>query len=318
MISRFIRVFFWAILISSIISWVYVGIVSATARQAVIVLHRKRGLPDLVGPGESRFFPGRIFPGRVELHPVDIGPRMLAVEYKKGLYQSEMLGLDESFYVRVKFRFRYSLGPEKLPDLFLKMEGLNWSSLDSYLQLRLNDILNRRMARIFPADNELPQLPRRLNDYFAQEAVKEIQDSMTEEGIKIEGLVIENVYVPDAARYAAILGGAQGILNQKLERIRRRDEALARRDAESLTDEATYARLETIGKLLIKYPGLKDYLAIDRLGDDVRVMVFPYEKWFSGQGIAEDLNLRPRGPANGNPGGNQNGRAGNFENLTPP
>jgi len=317
MISRFIRVFFWAILISSVVSWVYVGIVSATARQAVIVLHRKRGLPDLVGPGESRFFPGRIFPGRVELHPVDIGPRMLAVEYQKGLYQSEMLGLDESFYVRVKFRFRYSLNPDKLPDLFLKMEGLNWNSLDSYLQLRLNDILNRRMARIFPADNELQLLPRRLNEYFAQEAVKEIQDSMTEEGIRIEGLVIENVYVPDAARYAAILGGAQGILNQKLERIRRRDEALARRDAESLTDEATYARLETIGKLLIKYPGLKDYLAIDRLGDDVRVMVFPYEKWFSGQGIAEDLNLRPRGPANGNPG-NVNGRAGNFENLTPP
>lgn len=315
MISRFIRVFFWAVLISSVVSWVYVGVVSATARQAIIVLHRKRGLPDLVGPGESRFFPGRIFPGRVELHPVDTGPRMLAVEYQKGLYQSEMLGLDESFYVRVKFRFRYSLNPEKLPDLFLKMEGLTWQSLDSYLHLRLNDILNRRMARMFPADNELGLLPRRLNDYFAQEAVKEIQDSMTEEGVKIEGLVIENVYVPDPARYAAILGGAQGILNQKLERIRRRDEALAKRDAESLTDEATYARLETIGKLLVKYPGLKDYLAIDRLGDDVKVMVFPYEKWFSGQGIAEDLNIRPPRPA---ANGNANGRAGNFENLTPP
>lgn len=312
MISRFFRVFFWAVLLSSVFSWIYLGIVSATARQAIIVLHRKKGDPDLVGPGDSRFFPGRIFPGRVELHPVDIGPRVLVVDYKKGLFQTEMLGLDESFYIRTRFRLRYNLKPENLPALFRKMEGLDWKSLDPYLQLRIADILNKRLAQIFPADNELPQVPRRLTDYLNGPAAEELRAAFSQDGVEIESLVVEAAYVPDAGRYAAILGGAQGILNQKLERIRRRDEALAKRDAESLTDEATYSRLETIGKLMIKYPGLKEYLAIDRLGSDVKVMVFPYEKWFSGRQLAEEIET-PIAPRNGN--GN---RPGNFQNLTPP
>jgi len=307
MISRFFRVFFWAVLLSSAFSWLYLGIVSATARQGIIVLHRKKGAPDIVGPGESRFFPGRIFPGRVELHPVDIGPRVLMVEYKKGLYQTEMLGLDDTFYIRMKFRFRYNLDPDKLPILFMKMEGLDWKSLEPYLQLRIADQLNKKLALFFPADNELPQVPKRLSDYMNGAAADDWREAFKEEGIEIETLVVENMYVPDPGRYAAILGGAQGILNQKLERIRRRDEALAKRDAESLTDEATYSRLETIGKLIIKYPGLKDYLAIDRLGSDVKVMVFPYDKWFTGRQFTEDLATEP--PKN---------RPGNFQNLTPP
>ncbi|HNJ03971.1 MAG: hypothetical protein K1X70_20360 [Leptospirales bacterium] len=314
MISRFFRVFFWAILLSSIFSWIYLGIVSATARQAIIVLHRKRGMPDLVAPGESQFFPGRIFPGRVEIHPVDIGPRMLVVDYKKGLYQTEMLGLDDSFYIRFKFRFRYTLQPEKLPDLFLKMEGLDWKALEPYLQLRLSEMLTKRLLVIFPADNDLGQVPRRLNDYFNGPALEEMKSILGPEGIEIQNLVVENIYVPDAGRYTAILGGGQGILNQKLERIRKRDEALARRDAESLTDEATYARLETIGKLLIRYPGLKDYLAVDRLGSDVKVMVMPYERWFnSGRPTADSLLDKEE------PAATQNGKRGpRFENLTPP
>lgn len=282
MIQRFFRAFFWAVLVASVVAWGYFGVVSASTREAVLIEDRYSGLDEsIVEPGSMRFVPNRIFPGRVTLHRVDVGPRILRLQHKKGLAESEMLGLDDSFYIQTELRLEYKLLPERLQALFLRLEEPNWDRLDPYLRVRLNYFLNRKLQSLYEDTANLDALELLLYDYVrGPDLLTELNQEFLPDGVVFRNILPSRLYVPDAGLYRAILADEGLILQQKRDRLKLVDDAHARQAAERIQDEAYFARLERIGALVRKYPQLKDYLAIDRLSDNVEVIVVPSDRWF--------------------------------------
>ena len=204
-----------------------------------------------------------------------------------------MLGLDDSFYIRVILRLDYQLKPQKLSTLFQSLSRPSWEALKPYLKLRLTNFLEQRISKFYKGDEDLTGLRGSLRSYWGTLALKEFNQEFANEGVEFLRLLSQKTYVPDPARYQAMLGASQQIIKQKLERIRIVDLAQAHRDAERIKSQSYFARLEKIGKLLQVYPHLQDYLAIDRLGKNVEVMLVPYEHWFS---RSHSNSLLPLGP----------------------
>ena len=331
MIKSFFRAFFWAILAATLAAWLYFGFVRTSTREAVLVEDRHTGLDsNVIGPGEARFLASRIYPGRITLHRVDVGPRVLRISHKKGLAESEMLGLDDSFYVQTELRLEYELNPAQLAALFRRLEEPDWARLDDYLADRLKIFLNKKLGEVYDTNQDLTRLETTLYDYLRGPVLEELNAEFKPEGVRFRNVLPSRLYVPDAALYRAILADEQLILSQKRERLRIVDDAQARQQAEKIRDEAYFARLERIGQLIRRYPQLKDYLAIDRLSENVEVMVVPSDRWVpteaaaatarrlsgkesterpaANQARAEPLPITPATPAPDN----------RFRDLTPP
>lgn len=282
MISRFFRSFFWAVLVAFVLTYIYLGFVSSSTREAVLVEDRFDGLQaEAIGPGEWSFVSGRIMPGRVTLHRVQVRPRFANLKYQRGLSQSEILGLDKSYYIQAGLRFEYELQPERLRALFLQLDQPGWHRLDAYLQFRVRSVLDRYIKSIYQNDGDIPELADQLYAYFGEgQAVAEMNRDFASVGIVVQSITPVRIYVPDQARYQAMLNlGERVLLDLKLERIRQINQARTARDTRRIADGAYFARLEKIGKLLQRYPYLREYVAIDRLGDQVQVMVVPEERF---------------------------------------
>ncbi len=320
MSSRFFRSFFWAVLVASLVTWLYVGYVTASSHEAVLIDDRLRGVdPSIVRPGESRFIPARAYPNRITLHRVDIGPRVKEYTFRAGLAQSEVLELDDSFYIKVPGRYEYELEPDKLPALFNRLSERNWEKLDGYLDVRLNEFFRRKLAALYRNDNDIGEIAPRLSVYMAGDALKELTAEFSKDGVRFRNIIIgtstktEGIYVPDPARYRNMVEQSRDILATKLDRIKKLEEARSSQEAEIIKDQAYFKRLDHIGKLLAVHPQLRDYLAIDRLGKNVDVLVMPYDRWFSPdqERLSKAID-RSRNGTNGNGnGGNGNANGGN-------
>jgi len=320
-ISRFFRAYFWGILIASLAAWVYFGYVRASSREAILIEDRFKGIDsDIIGPGQARFIARRALPGRIELHHIILKPRYLDYSFERGLLQSAVLGLDDSFNIKTSLRLEYSLNPEGLVDLFGKLDQPDWKNLDNYLNLRLNAHFTGWMEQNYRGEGDLPVLQQKLTDYLRNQAVKEIGSFLSREGVDVTNIVIKQIYIPDNARYQQMLARGNEILTDKLARIRKIEMARAEQDAERLRDQAYLSRLEKVGDLLKKYPNLRDYLAIDRLSGNVQVMVVPSDRWYPTDSelrhLGRERGGRPEAPVpEAAPPARQNGR---FEDRTPP
>ena len=291
----FFRFLFLGVLFASLTAWAYFGYVSASMREAILIEDHYKGIAqdNVIYPGTTRFIPTRIFPGRITLHRVRLFPRFLDIYFKKGLKQSEMLGLDDSFYIRVVLRLDYKLNPQKLSSLFQGLSKANWEALQPYIELRLEKFLEQRVSKLYKGDKDLTGLKGRLQAYWRTLALNEFNKEFSNEGVEFLNVLHQETYVPDPAHYQAILSAGQQIIKQKLERIRIVDLAQAHRDAEQIKNQNYFTRLERIAKLLQTYPHLRDYLALDHLGKNVEVMVVPYEHWFSASHSNSLLPLVP-------------------------
>ncbi|MBI3394722.1 MAG: hypothetical protein HY042_02695 [Spirochaetia bacterium] len=339
MLNRFSRSFFWGILIASLVAWLYVGYVSAGSHEAVLIEDHVKGMDTSpIHPGETRFIPARAYPNRITLHRVDIGPRVKEFNFKAALPQAEILDLDDKFSVRIQTRLEYDLDVEALYALFWKLDQRTWERLDPFIELRLNDFFTRQLNnRLLRNDGDLATLKQRTTDYLEGDALRDLSETFKRDGIRIQAIAVMNVYVPDAGAYRAVIARSGEIIQQKVDHSKKKDQARASQEEDMIRDQAYYARLEHVGKLLREYPNLRDYLAIDRLGNNVQVMVFPYDRWFSGSGDPDTLQkvldkkkAGNGGGAAGNPQGNPaqfpgrlpeeaQGRAGNrVRDLTPP
>ena len=335
MIRRFFRSFFFAVLVASVVAWGYLGMVSASTREAVLIDDRFTGVDEeIVQPGSTRFVPALAVPGRVRLHRVTVRPRVLDYPFRAGLERAEILGLDDSFYVRIQSRLEYELNPESLTNLFKKLDRPDWSELDRYIVRRVRVLWNARFSELYTDDDDIPELENAWREYFTGRAREELNTLFAEDGLVFSEVEAVKIYVPDQTAYLNVLGASADLLEEKLARIRRIEDAEARQAAEMIEDRAYYDRLEKIGGLLRKFPELKDYLAIDRLSDNVEVMVMPYDRWFPGEADrtvnrtrrGQSRRARERNPGAGDaagPGAGP-GRAppplpgGGFRDLTPP
>ena len=279
----FFRFFFFSALVATLIAWLYFGYVSASKREAVLIEDRYKGIEaaSTIHPGSLRFIPSRIFPGRILLHRVRLFPRFLELHFKKALEQSEVLGLDDSFYIQVVLDLDYKLNSKNLHFLFQKLKRPEWEALETYLKLRLRHFLDQRMKKLYKGDTDLEGLREKLHAYWKGLALDEFNKEFSKEGVEFISIISQKTYVPDPERYASILSAGSQIVRQKLERIRIVNLAQAHREAREIENQSDLVRLEKIAKLLEVYPHLRDYLAIDRLGKNVEVMVMPSEHWFS-------------------------------------
>ena len=145
------RLFFGSILFSSIFVWVWFSYVRAAKYEAILVNDKYLSITqdNIIFPSDWKFIFSRIYPERVTLHPISLSPRILNFQFRKGLEQSEMLGLDDSFYIRFTLRLDYELKPEKLLALFSHLPQRNWKRLNNYLRLRLQTFFEKRLRDIY-------------------------------------------------------------------------------------------------------------------------------------------------------------------------
>ena len=202
--------------------------------------------------------------------------------------------MDESFYIQTVLHLDYKLNPKKLHLLFQNLNKANWEALEPYLELRLKRFLEQRIDKLYKGDQDLKGLKERLHEYWKGLARSELNKEFSEEGIEFLTIIPQKTYVPDPGPYGAILSAASQIIRQKIERIRIINLAHAQKDAKKIKNQSYLTRLEKIAKLLQTYPHLREYLAIDRLGDNVEVMVMPYERWFSSSSSPWSLDSKDK------------------------
>ncbi len=291
MIARLVRAFFWAILVAAIGVYAKLGFVSAGSREAVLIEDVRRGFePRVLEPGDFTFVPTRALPGRVRLHRVLLGPRALPFRFRQGLRESVVLGLDDAFFVHLHLDLKYELETARLRGLFRQLDRGDWSKLDDLLRKKLDYLLRVRIAEMYARDADLPLLAGRLTAFINTGFLEDANRFLAADGVQMKSLLVERLYVPDADGYRAMVEvGRREILLQRAERIKRISNAEAIEESQRITDRAYFARLEKIGEVLRRHPHLRDYLAVDRLGDRVEVLVVPSDRWFG----RDALDLAP-------------------------
>lgn len=282
MITRFFRSFFWAILLGLFCTWFYLGVVSASTRELILVEDKFDGIRQTpVFPGEWTFVSSRIVPGRVTLHRIFIGPRTLIFRYKKGLSQSEMLGLDDSYFIQTDLRLEYNIDPLKSRKLFLELDSPDWNRLNSYLEFRVRLVMDQFIKQNYKNDQDIPGLEDKIYNYFnSKESLTALSQNLASIGIRFTRSIPVRVFVPDLGRYQAILNlGEKTLLDLKLDRLKKINEARIQHDAAGIANKAYFTRLEYMGQLLKRYPDLKEYVSLGLMGDQVQVMIVPSSKW---------------------------------------
>ena len=270
---------------SAIFTWIFISYVSTSKREAILIEDRYKGIdPEkIIYPAKARFLLKRIIPEHITLHRIQLFPKYIQVYFKKGLKQSEILGLDEVFYIRAKLKFYYELKPENLTYLFASLGKPNWKQLNPYLNLRLQDFLKKKISTFYQNDENLPTLKAQLQSYFDKSILDDLNEVFVAQGIHFKSVVALYIYVPQLNTYRAIINASSKIIQQKLERIRIIDLAKAQQDVDKIKNESYFTRMEKTAKLLEKYPHLQNYLAIDRLSPKVKVMMVPYQNWLPSQ-----------------------------------
>lgn len=290
MAGRFFRLFFWGILVASLLAWLFAGLVNAEFREAILVEDRYNGIEEgPILPGEIRFVPAAAVPGRVRLHSVDLGPRILALNTRYALPEAVFYGLEETLSVEMKLYYQYELDPQNLRTLFINLPRPQWASLDEYLAVRINAYWKQKIHR-WVNDGEANQIEDRLRESIDNGLAAELSGVFEPEGIRFKRILVDAVFVPDPARSQALLARAPELLERKLETDKIVDEARARSRANQILNDGYYNRLETMAGLLRKHPQLREYIAIDQLADNVQVIVMPQDQLFGNNSPFSSMN----------------------------
>ncbi len=289
--KQLFRFFCWSILIGSFFAWVYLGYVRASFHEAVLVEDCcKDGHSKVILPRKFTFIPFRIIPGKIILRRIALNSRALELSVQKELKKSKVLDLDPSFYIAIKIHLTYNLNADKLDSLIQKLEKRNPNRLNYYLKVKMNYLVEKKISEFYQSDSDLPKLQEKIESYFQNTALSQLQKEFQKEGIHITSLIPLRIFVPDPEYYRSMLASSKRILESKLKRIQIVNDARARKDASEITDFAYFSRLNKIGKLLEIYPSLRDYITADRLSNNVDVMIMPYSKWFPPSSLRSPLH----------------------------
>ena len=281
MLRKFKFLLFIIFLISISYS-IYQFIVTTSIREIILLEDRYEGLNQekIIQPASIAFVPYRIIPNRIRIHRVKLFPHSIDLIYKRPLEQSEILGLDDSFSIRVRLHVTFRLEPSKAVELFKKLPEYNWDTLNYYIDLRIRNYMEMKMRNIY-TDDKLDTLKVNvLNWILPNELVQDLNNEFKNEGVVFPNILINELYIPEIFRYRSMLSLGANLISRKLDRVNIVEEARAQKKASEIKSSADLERWENIAKLISNYPQLRNYLAIDKLGDKVQVMVIPYNSWF--------------------------------------
>lgn len=265
-----------------VLAFLLLSFVSADQDEALVLRDEGGGMERLVLPGRVAFLPQRWLPSSPDLHRLYLRGRHLHATHTYLLAQHEMLGLDPSFAVRLVLNYRYSIDPAGIATVLQQTERPDSSGISDFLKIRLTDFWYSAFRERLQADERLVALEGRAEQYIRGPLVDDLNRILAADGIRIESVFIEDIVVPDAARYRAVLANGQNLIEERLKRLRLLEEARARREAEEILLSGKRKHLAELGKLLGRYPALREYMAIDGLQEHVKVFVMPYDR-FTGQ-----------------------------------
>lgn len=246
----------------------------------VLIFSEAGRIRRIVMPGETAFLLQRWLSAATTLNRVSLYG-YLRNKHIYRLPQNEILGLDQSFAVQLTLSYRYRIDASAISSLLSRAETPDAEGIAAILRLRLADFWYTAFRDRLNADDRLETLKRNAEQYIRGDLVKDLNQAFRADGIMIESVLIEDITVPDAERYRAVIAGGQRLLEERLRRLSQLEEARIKRATDEIIFSAKRRHLAELGELLSRYPDLREYIAIDGLNDRVQVFVMPYDR-FSG------------------------------------
>jgi hypothetical protein len=275
---------------------IYQAFVRSGYQQAIIIEDVYWGIEKkAIKPDSYDFIFRRLIPERIKLHPIYIQSRYLKFIYKYSLPPNEILGLDDSFSVKLDLVYVYDLDPNKLPDLFIKLEQKDWKYLDNYIQVKLKDLLYEVFRQKLNIEKNLNNAEEQIKAYVHNGFLEELNLRFQNEGVYFKKVYIQDVYVPDVEQYNLILRQSNRYLERKLERSALIDEAKAKKESQWILFQFEKEKLQDIAKLIREYPEVKDYLKIEKLSSQAQFIYLPSE-YFNFEGKVNKGFPLPKNP----------------------
>ena len=257
---------------------IYKTFVRSGYHQAIIIEDIYWGIEKkVIKPDSYAFIFRRLIPERIKLHPIYIQSRYLNFIYKYSLPPNEILGLDDSFSIKLDLVYVYDLDPNKLTDLFIRLEQKDWKYLDNYIQVKLKDLLYEVFRQKLNIENNLNDAEEQIKAYVHNGFLEELNLRFQNEGIYFKKVYIQDVYVPAIEQYNLILRQSNRYLERKLERSALIDEAKAKKESQWILFQFEKEKLQDIAKLIREYPEVKDYLKIEKLSSQAQFIYLPSE-----------------------------------------
>lgn len=291
--------------------------VRANKNEVLIIADAEGGVRRIVLPGETAFLPHRWLPSGPTLNRMLLHSRYLRSKQLYFLSQHEILGLDQSFAVQLTLNYRYRVDAPALSALLAQADTPDVEGIEALIRLRLNDFWFTAFRDRLRADDRLDTLEQNAEQYIRGELLTDLNKAFSADGIVMESVFIEDIAVPDPARYRAVLANGQQLVDDRLRRLSQIEDARVKRAADEILLSGKRKHLAALGELLVRYPALREYIAIDGLNDRVQVFVMPYDRFTgdrrSGSGLLPggDTGLHRFDPGTDT-------LNGGFRDLTPP
>ncbi|MCS7204491.1 MAG: hypothetical protein NZ853_02210 [Leptospiraceae bacterium] len=273
---------FWLFLLGLAIFVGHQTFIKTGYGQAILIEDTIWGIERKIIPPESfSFVFRRIIPNRIILHPIYVKSKVLEFRFVYPLPPKEILGLDDSFSVQIDLNYLYDLDPNKLPDLFVKLENKDWNSLDSYLKIRIQDLWFRIMKENLDIERNIPNGENIIESFVHENLLELLNRAFEQDGIYFKKVFIQDIYVPRIEEYNFILQQSNRYLEKKLERSAIIDEAKIKKESQRILFELEKEKLQQIAELIRKYPEIKDYLKIERISNQTQFVFLPSDGFWN-------------------------------------
>ncbi len=260
----------------------YKSFIRSGFNQILIIEDSEWGIERRVIPPESYAFIFRnVIPNRIRLHSLQNQFLTLKFTYFYPLSVNPILGLDESFSVKLDLVYIYNIDLENVVDLFMKLSKKNQEGLDDYLKIRLNDLLYHSLKEKLKIEENLFNGEAILKNYFHNGFLQEVNEIFKNEGIYFTRVYIQDIYVPDGEQYKIVLQESKKFLEKKLERSALIDEAKAEKESKLILFEYEKKRLEDLANLIRKYPEIQEFLKIEKISSEAKFIYFPTELFWN-------------------------------------
>lgn len=226
-----------------------------------------------------------MIPGRIRFHVLQNQYLTLKYTYLYPLSINPILGLDESFSIKLDLVFTYNFDILKVADLFVRLSKKNQEDLDEYFKIRLNDLLYTTLKEKLKIEENLFNGEAILKNYLHNGFLDEINTIFKQEGIYFTHLYIQDIYVPDVNQYRIVLQLSQKFLEKKLERSALIDEAKAEKESKLILFEYEKKRLEELANLIRKYPEIQEFLKIEKMSSEAKFIYLPTESFWKNSTI---------------------------------
>lgn len=312
----FRRRFFQALVLLGLLLLIgYITYIKAYESEVVVVEDKFAGSRKVILSNDSAIILARLVPNRIVLHNFRYQGRSLRVRTIYYLPDHQILGLDNSFAIQIGLNYRFNIEPVHVEDLIRRSNRIHQDLGSDILKARLADFWYTTLRVKMQADQQQVGLKTTIENYIHQGMKSDLNQLLSDDGIQITDIMVEDIMVPDQERYRAVVNRAPQLLNQRLDRLRVIEEARAKMTADDILLSGRRKHLEELGILLNKYPNLREYIAVDELKDRVNVIIMPYDR-FTGK----DALQLPRDSflSSENDNKTEPNLGNGFRDLTPP